>query len=48
MYLFIGIIVVLIGATLGLKWFQYLPNNRIKKLASIIVSLAAFNLIFLS
>jgi uncharacterized protein len=48
LYLFIGIIVVLIGATLGLKWFQYLPNNRIKKLASIIVSLAAFNLIFSS
>jgi uncharacterized protein len=48
LYLILGIVVVLIGVNLGLKWFQYLPNNRIKKLASVIVLFAAFNLIFLS
>lgn len=46
LYLILGIVVVLIGVNLGLKWFQYLPNEMIKKMASVIVLLSAVNLIF--
>jgi uncharacterized protein len=48
LYFVLGIVVVLIGANLGLRWFRYLPNDFIKKLVSVIVLISAFNLIFLS
>lgn len=48
LYLILGTVVVLIGSNLGLRWFHYLPNNAIEKLASVIVLFSAFNLIFLA
>ncbi|OLS38085.1 hypothetical protein BTR22_06165 [Alkalihalophilus pseudofirmus] len=47
-YIFIGIIGVCIGTSLGMKWFEKLPNHLIKRLAMIIVFIAALNLIILS
>jgi uncharacterized protein len=41
-----GVIPVLIGVQAGLYWFEKLPNQLIKKLASYIVLLASLNLIF--
>lgn len=48
LYFILGIVIVLIGVNLGFRCFRYLPNKMIKKIASYVVVLAAFNLIFLS
>jgi uncharacterized protein len=45
-YAFIGTISVLIGLFIGLKWFEKLPTERIKKVAMVIVIIAAIKTIF--
>ncbi|GAA0364069.1 putative membrane protein YfcA [Bacillus horti] len=45
LYFIVGIGSVFLGSTLGLKWFDRLPQALIKKLAMSLVLLAALNLI---
>lgn len=47
-YFIIGAGSVLLGANMGLKWFERLQRERIQKLASFIVLLAGLNLILFS
>ncbi len=47
-YFFVGVVGVFIGTSLGLKWFEKLPNNVIRKFAMILVFIAALNLIIFS
>ncbi|RSL33053.1 sulfite exporter TauE/SafE family protein [Salibacterium salarium] len=47
-YFVIGVISVIVGSRLGMKWFEYLSQERIRKIASVIVALAGLNLIFFS
>ncbi|MDQ0300059.1 putative membrane protein YfcA [Salibacterium salarium] len=47
-YFVIGVISVIAGSRLGMKWFEHLSQERIKKIASVIVALAGLNLIFFS
>lgn len=48
LYFAVGLGSVLLGSTLGLKWFEKLPHAMIKKMAMGIVLLSALNLIFLN
>ncbi|OIJ14373.1 hypothetical protein BKP37_08475 [Anaerobacillus alkalilacustris] len=48
LYFIVGVVTVIIGTTLGLKMFDRLPRETIKKVAMIIVSLAGLNLIIFS
>lgn len=44
-YFLIGILSVFLGANLGIRWFEKLPRERVKKLAMTIVFVAGMNLI---
>jgi uncharacterized protein len=46
-YFLSGVFSVLIGTFIGLKWFEKLPNHFIKRLAMIIVTIAALNLMIM-
>lgn len=48
LYFLYGIVVVLLGANLGLRWFQSLPHTWIKKIATVIVLAAGVNLLLFS
>ncbi|AGT30763.1 hypothetical protein M493_02145 [Geobacillus genomosp. 3] len=48
LYFLLGIVAVLAGVHIGLKWFERLPHTRIKKLASLIVLIAGMNLLVFS
>lgn len=48
LYLLLGTVAVLFGVNLGLKYFERLPRELIKKLASFIVLIAGLNLIIFS
>ncbi|WP_227938186.1 sulfite exporter TauE/SafE family protein [Alkalihalobacillus deserti] len=48
LYFLIGVVGVFIGTMLGLKWFEKLPSNLIKKFAMVMVTIAAINLILFS
>ncbi|WP_209120987.1 sulfite exporter TauE/SafE family protein [Alkalihalobacillus sp. BA299] len=47
LYFLIGVVGVYVGTTLGLKWFEKLPSQLIKKFAMLMVLTAALNLIFI-
>ncbi|MEW9052729.1 MAG: sulfite exporter TauE/SafE family protein [Neobacillus sp.] len=47
-YLLLGGIAVFMGVNLGLRWFERLPRERIKKLASVIVFISGLNLLLFS
>ncbi|PAK43176.1 sulfite exporter TauE/SafE family protein [Priestia megaterium] len=44
-YLLPGLCIIWIGTNLGLRWFEHLPRERIKKLVSIIVLLSGLVLL---
>ncbi|MGY4691324.1 sulfite exporter TauE/SafE family protein [Salibacterium sp. K-3] len=45
LYFSIGIISVIVGSRIGMNWFKRLSQENIRKLAAMIVALAALNLI---
>ncbi|RXT06560.1 sulfite exporter TauE/SafE family protein [Ammoniphilus sp. CFH 90114] len=48
LYFLLGAVSVFIGSTMGLKWFEKLPRDQIKKYASFIIFIAGLNLILFS
>ncbi|WP_244504304.1 sulfite exporter TauE/SafE family protein [Salibacterium halotolerans] len=46
LYFVIGVLSVITGSRLGMKWFKHLSQHHIKRFAGLIVTLAALNLIF--
>lgn len=45
-YFIVGVVGVIVGSRLGMRWFEKLSQEQIKKLASAAVAIAGINLIF--
>ncbi|AXF57253.1 sulfite exporter TauE/SafE family protein [Salicibibacter kimchii] len=48
LYFAVGLVSVIIGAILGLRWFEKLPTSMIRTIAMMLVLVAALNLILFS